>query len=350
MEYLSLVSIMIATFNSERLLPRTLDAIKKQTYPKELIEILIVDGGSTDNTIEIAKQYGCKILNNDKTEPVNAKLIGARNAIGKYLITLDHDEVMSDKRSIEKKVLAAQEHTTCKVFLPSGYLRPRDYPKLNQYISEFGDPFSLFIYKFSKDSKFFIKDISKCGVLVDDTRDYSVFLFDDTKHDVILELYCLGTMIDREYFKQIPNIFESRAVYSHSFFEMLGRGEREVAIMKNDPIVHYSVDSIKAYLPKLKWRVKNNIHYSDMGDGGFDGRLKYQRGVNIRKYAFIPYTFFCVAPLLDGIYLAVTRKNTIYLLHIIFCWYVLIQIVFQYSLKIFKRTPQKTSYDGKKKI
>ena len=44
MHYKSMVTIMIATFNSEKLLPRTLDAIKKQTYPAELIEILIIDG------------------------------------------------------------------------------------------------------------------------------------------------------------------------------------------------------------------------------------------------------------------------------------------------------------------
>ena len=54
MEY-PVVSIVIATYNSEKLLPRTLDAIRRQTYPKERIEILIIDGGSKDNTIKIAK-------------------------------------------------------------------------------------------------------------------------------------------------------------------------------------------------------------------------------------------------------------------------------------------------------
>ena len=44
MKNFPLVSIVIATFNSEMLLPRTLDAIRHQTYPAESIEILIVDG------------------------------------------------------------------------------------------------------------------------------------------------------------------------------------------------------------------------------------------------------------------------------------------------------------------
>ena len=57
MDYTDLVTIMIATFNSEKLLPRTLDALKAQTYPAELMEILIIDGGSNDTTRDIAKKY-----------------------------------------------------------------------------------------------------------------------------------------------------------------------------------------------------------------------------------------------------------------------------------------------------
>ena len=51
-----LVSIMIATFNSEKVLPRTLEAIRAQTYPQDKLEILAIDGGSTDSTLEIAKK------------------------------------------------------------------------------------------------------------------------------------------------------------------------------------------------------------------------------------------------------------------------------------------------------
>ena len=75
MRDLPIVTVAIATYNSEKLLPRTLKAIRKQSYPQEKIEILIIDGGSKDKTRLIAQEYGAIEIDNPKTEPVNAKLI-----------------------------------------------------------------------------------------------------------------------------------------------------------------------------------------------------------------------------------------------------------------------------------
>lgn len=344
------VSILIATFNSEKLLPRTLNAIKYQTYPKEKIEILIVDGGSTDQTVTIAKSYGCTILHNDKTEPVNAKMIGIRQAIGKYLITIDHDEVINDIRSIERKVEALQEHPECKVALCSGYKRPNNYPRLNEYISEFGDPFSLFLYNFPKGDGFLEKAMRKNYLVKEEKSGYIIFSFENMKKDPIFELCCLGTMIDREFFCKIPGVLEDSSLMIHLFYVMLEQGINEIVLLKNDALIHYSVDSMKAYYPKLKWRICNNIHFQDMSNSGFSGRQKYQRKKKYKKYLFVPYTLSCIFPFAQSVYLALSRQNSIYLYHTIFCWYVLLQICYQYCLKKRHKTPQLMSYDGKRKI
>lgn len=345
-----IVTVMIATFNSSKLLPGTLDAIKNQTYPKNAIEILVVDGGSTDDTLEIAAKYGCRILHNEKTEPVNAKLMGLKYAAGKYLITIDHDEVMENPHSIEYKVKAIQHHPECKVVLCSGYKRPKSYPRLNQYISEFGDPFSLFIYNFPKGYKHLEEELRKNYKIEYESKSYMKITFDNMKKDPIFELCCLGTMIDRDYFLQIPGATESGKVMVHFFYEMIERGDTRVLMLKNDPLTHYSADSLKAYWPKLKWRICNNIHFSDMGDSGFTGRSQHQKDAKYRKFLFVPYTISIILPILDGIKLSLSRKNIVYMMHIVFCWYVLIQIVYQYSLKIVGKTPSFTSYDGKKKL
>lgn len=57
-ESLPVVTILIASFNSEKILPRTLEGIKKQSYPQDKLDLLAVDGGSTDGTYALIERYG----------------------------------------------------------------------------------------------------------------------------------------------------------------------------------------------------------------------------------------------------------------------------------------------------
>ena len=50
------VSIMIITLNAEKNLEKCLESISKLNYPKEKIEVAIVDSSSTDKTLEIARK------------------------------------------------------------------------------------------------------------------------------------------------------------------------------------------------------------------------------------------------------------------------------------------------------
>lgn len=345
-----LVSIMIATFNSEKVLPRTLEAIRAQTYPQDKLEILAIDGGSTDSTLEIAKKANCKIIDNPKTEPTYAKWLGFSKCTGKYLITIDHDEVMENKDSILLKVKAAEEHPECKVVMCSGYKRPLEYPALNQYLSDFGDPFSLFMYNCPKDYQFLLPFLKKYFTIEVDNENYSLILFGG-KRVILVELDCLGTMLEVPYFRNIVNNSKDpENTFSMLFYIMLEKGDTSVIVIKNDPLVHYSVDSLKAYLPKLKWRICNNIHFPEQGNVGFTGRQQYQKISQYKKYLFIPYSLSIIIPFVHSIVLSVRRKNPIYLMHPVLCLYVTFEILYQYSLKLFGKTPAFTSYDGKKKV
>ncbi|MEG1274416.1 MAG: glycosyltransferase family 2 protein [Ruthenibacterium sp.] len=344
-----MVTVMIATFNSAKILERVLIAIGNQDYPREKLEILAVDGGSTDDTRKIAASYGCRILDNPKTEPVNAKLIGLRSATGQYYITLDHDEVMVNTSSIRLKVEALMNNPACHAAICSGYKSPKDYPLLNQYISVFGDPLSLFLYHYSKGVAVQEKLLRRYKILRDE-RDYMVVDFSNVKKQPLYELICAGTMIDRAFFlKMFPN-FDSAAVVAQLFYIMLEHGYTQMIFIKNDSLLHYSADSLRAYFPKLKWRICNNVHFPEKGELGYTGRVQYQRNIRYKKYLFIPYAFTIIFPLCEGIVLALKRKNPIFMMHPIFCLYVGVEILWQYALKLMHITPAFRSYDGKKKI
>lgn len=96
-----LISVIIPVYNEERYIARCLDSILSQTYSKEQMEILVVDGGSKDKTRDIVFTYtdklNIKLLHNDKRLVTYGLNIGIREAVGEYLIRLDaHAEFASN--------------------------------------------------------------------------------------------------------------------------------------------------------------------------------------------------------------------------------------------------------------
>ena len=87
-----ILSIIIPTYNEEEYLPILLKSIKKQSF--ENYEIIVADANSTDRTREIAKEYGCVVV--DGGLPAVGRNNGAKVAKGEYLLFLDSDLELTD--------------------------------------------------------------------------------------------------------------------------------------------------------------------------------------------------------------------------------------------------------------
>lgn len=86
-----LISIVIPTFNSETTLKGCLDSIFQQNF--ENFELILTDGGSIDNTIEIAKTYDLRIINCCNSL-LRSRKIGIEEARGHYILLMDSDQVL----------------------------------------------------------------------------------------------------------------------------------------------------------------------------------------------------------------------------------------------------------------
>src|SRR3989344_3968699 len=140
------ITVVMPTYNSEHTIEKALQSIRNQTYPQDSIEILVVDGGSTDKTLSIAQKYGCTLLHNSKKLPEFAKYIGIQNAKGSYCVFLDSDEVLTHADSFKAKYNLLKENSEVKNCLIGGLINPPTYPFINEYTSHIGDPFSYFMY------------------------------------------------------------------------------------------------------------------------------------------------------------------------------------------------------------
>lgn len=88
-----MVSIIIPTLNEEKFLPDLLVSIKEQTFSD--YEIIVSDGGSKDNTRNIALEQGCRfVIDAEHHHPSWQRNRGAEAAQGDILLFLDADTVL----------------------------------------------------------------------------------------------------------------------------------------------------------------------------------------------------------------------------------------------------------------
>jgi cellulose synthase/poly-beta-1,6-N-acetylglucosamine synthase-like glycosyltransferase len=94
------VSIVVPCYNAENKVGKTIEAILKLNYPKKLIEVIVVDDGSTDNSVEIIKSYirnhkNIRLIVNTRNsggaaEPTN---LGIKAAKYDYIAVTDDDSI-----------------------------------------------------------------------------------------------------------------------------------------------------------------------------------------------------------------------------------------------------------------
>ena len=96
-----MVAIVIPTLNEEKFIERCLDSVRKQTYPFEKMDVIVVDGGSKDNTCGIVLAYSkrypnVRLLDNSQKIQSAAFNIGYKNSSAPILIRLDAHALYND--------------------------------------------------------------------------------------------------------------------------------------------------------------------------------------------------------------------------------------------------------------
>jgi len=106
------VSIIIPVYNNEENIGKLIESLLKSDYPKELLEIIIVDNGSNDRTKEIIKKYPVGLLEEKSIQSSyaarNKGIINAKNEIFAFI----DSDCLADARWIKNAVLCLNHKKT----------------------------------------------------------------------------------------------------------------------------------------------------------------------------------------------------------------------------------------------
>ena len=139
------ISFVIPTLNADKVLNKCLASINKQDFPKKDYQILIIDGGSTDKTLVIAKKYNAIVYNNPLKTAEAGKAIGVKKAKGKYICLIDSDNILPNKNWLKKMLRPLEENKDIIVSEPISFAYRRNSGVFERYSALIGanDPYAF---------------------------------------------------------------------------------------------------------------------------------------------------------------------------------------------------------------
>ena len=140
------LSVVIITYNEEANLGRTLQSVKPLVLAEGELsqnEIIVVDCGSTDQTLEIAKSFGAKVFVETWKGFAGQKNSALEKATGEWILALDADEEVSESLAQEIRTAIEQQNLRAELapgrpeFL-DGFFLPRKNFFLQRWIKHGG--------------------------------------------------------------------------------------------------------------------------------------------------------------------------------------------------------------------
>jgi glycosyltransferase involved in cell wall biosynthesis len=146
------VSVIVTTRNEEKNITECLNSIRKQSCPRDRIEIIVVDNNSQDKTKEIAFKYTDKVFNFGPERSAQRNF-GVRQASGKYILYLDADMILSE-RVIEECVEKCENEQCIALYIPERIIGDGFWIKVRDFERGFYNATCIDAVRFVRKDKF----------------------------------------------------------------------------------------------------------------------------------------------------------------------------------------------------
>lgn len=335
MKSLPLISVIIPTHNSEKVLKSCLESIKEQDYPRERIEVIVVDGCSRDATTRIAESFGARVLNkSDQENPERRKALGLIQARNDLIAFIDSDNILPHREWLKKMVSPLLENKEVIATQPLRYAYYRTSSLLNRYFALFGvnDPLAYYFNK--RDRLSWAEDTWRLWGKATDKGDYFLVKFTPDK---VPTLGANGFLIRKDILLKArcnPDDFFHIDVNC----DLIAQGYNTYAIIKDD-ILHLTSNTFFSFLFK-RMKYMRRYHIADRPQRRYSLYTSKDRGKLI-KYILLSLTI--LKPLYDSFRGFRKIKDSAWFLHPIMC----LAILFIYGLVTLEWFLQSLFHKGK---
>jgi glycosyltransferase involved in cell wall biosynthesis len=304
------VSILIPTLNAGRVLEECLQSIGEQHYPKEMVEIIVADGGSTDNTLEIARRYTDKIYPNPLKTGEAGKAVALKHAAGEIVALIDSDNILPSRDWL-RQMMDPFETEEIVGAEPIEYTYRKKDGYITRYCALMGmnDPLCLFTGNYDRHNTITGK-WTEMPVAVEDKGNYLEITLNEKRLPTI---GANGFLIRRTHLQRASvedYLFDIDVVY-----ELALQGQNRYAKVKTG-IVHLFSGDLLTFARKQRRRIDDYSHYNKAH------LRKYPWG-GLDKRRLVKFLAYCLLglPLARQSLVGYIRKpDPAWLFHPVACW------------------------------
>lgn len=303
------LSVITPTLNSEKVLLDCLNSLKDQEFKD--FEIIISDGGSKDKTLNIAKKFNSKIVNNKLKTAEAGKAKALKEAKGKFILLLDSDNILPDKKWLSKMLKPLLTNPKIVGSEPYQFTYRKSGGFIERYCALFGanDPYAWFTNNIDKIN--YLNNLWPFPKLVSrDTDDYLVLNL--TKQNQIPTIGANGTIFTKAFLDKYQTgnyLFDIDLI-----FEAVNKQSIQFSKVKTGIIHTYCESSIQKFIRKQQRRVADYYHF-------LPHRRANWGNINPAKnLLFILYSYSLVLPLITSLEGFYRQRDIAWFFHPLACF------------------------------
>lgn len=320
MENYPSISIVTATLNSSLpIFERVLKTLRSQSYPKNLLEHIVMDGGSTNGTIKLAKEYSCKVVV-CKDLMMKAQIragLGIKKAKNDLVLMLQSDNIPTSKNWLKEMVQPFMDNKKVFCTLSAYNSYKKNMSVTTRYGAFFGAADPVLYYMGKSDKIPLLQKKYDKGKIISETLNYWIVEFNK---DTLPTLGDNGQMFLKSAIDEVNKNPESY-IHPDAFAGMLELGYNTCGIIKNS-VIHIVPPNIFYYAKRRVW-TKETFY------DGWRGNRKYlvfnwrsnRDRLNLIKFIFFSLTF--IIPLAQSIRGYLKIRDKAWFLHPIMCFLML---------------------------